>query len=66
MSYKIDFLDGEVVAWSLTDDGAVGERVLDYTPSFYVGVGDGDDESLTNARDVLEQFPTVVRTAFEE
>lgn len=66
MPYKIDFLDGEVVEWSLTDDGAVGERVLDYTPSFYVGVGGGDDDSLRNAQQVLEQFPTVIRTRFEQ
>jgi DNA polymerase I len=66
MPYTIDFFDGEVVEWSLTDDGAVGEQVLDYTPSFYVGVGEGDDASLGDARAVLGQFPTVARTAVEE
>ena len=36
MPYKIDFFDDEVVEWTLTDDGAVGERVLDFTPTFLV------------------------------
>ena len=67
MPYKIDFLDGEVVEWSLTEEGVVGERVLDYTPTFYVGVGrDGGESSLGDAREVVEQFPTVVQTAVEQ
>jgi DNA polymerase I len=66
MPYKIDFFDGEVVEWLLTDDGATSKRVLDYTPTFYVGVGEGDDESLMDAQNVLEQFLTVARTKFEE
>ncbi|WP_135828939.1 type B DNA-directed DNA polymerase [Halorussus halobius] len=66
MPFKIDFFDGEVVEWSLTDDGATSERVLDYTPTFYVGLGEGDAESLSNAQNVLEQFPAVARTRFEE
>jgi DNA polymerase I len=66
MPYKIDFFDGEVVEWSLTDGGATSQRVLDYTPTFYVGVGDGDDESLADTRSSLEQFPTVARTSFEK
>ncbi|MFC4447707.1 type B DNA-directed DNA polymerase [Halorussus aquaticus] len=66
MPYKIDFVDGAVVEWSLTDDGATSERVSEYTPTFYVGVGEGDDESLEDARRTLEQFPTVARTRFEE
>ena len=66
MPYKIDFLDDRVVEWSLSEDGAVGERVLDYTPTFYVGIGDGDTSSLGDARDVVEQFPIVARTAVEE
>ncbi|WP_158059579.1 type B DNA-directed DNA polymerase [Halorussus halophilus] len=65
MPYKIDFFDGEVVAWSLSESGAVPERVLDYTPTFYVGVGEGSTESLADAQSVLEQFPTVARTQFE-
>ena len=66
MPYKFDFFDGDVVEWSLVEDGAVAEDVSDYTPSFYVGVGDGDRDSLTDAQSVLEQFPSVVRTAVEE
>ncbi|USZ67387.1 type B DNA-directed DNA polymerase [Halorussus salilacus] len=66
MPYKIDFFDDEVVEWSLTDDGADAEQVLDYTPTFYVGRGEGDRDSLADARDALKRFPTVARTAFEE
>ena len=66
MPYKIDFLDSEVIEWTLTADGATSERVLDYTPTFYVGRGEGDDDSLADAQSVLEQFPTVARTAVEE
>ena len=65
MPYKIDFFENEVVEWSLTDESATGERVVDYTPTFYVGLGEGDDESLSDARDVVKQFPTVARTQFE-
>jgi DNA polymerase I len=66
MPYKIDFFDREVVEWSLTEDGATSNHVLDYMPTFYIGRAEGDDDSLTDAQDVLEQFPTVVRTGFEE
>jgi DNA polymerase I len=66
MAYKIDFFDDAVVEWSLTDDRAIAESVLDYTPTFYVGRGEGDEESLSDAQNVLEQFPTVARTRFEE
>ncbi|MFC4553588.1 MULTISPECIES: type B DNA-directed DNA polymerase [Halorussus] len=66
MPYKIDFFDGELVEWSLSDRGATSERVLDYTPTFYVGRGEGDEHSLADAQSVLEQFPTVARTVVEE
>ncbi|WP_435181434.1 type B DNA-directed DNA polymerase [Halorussus sp. AFM4] len=66
MPYKIDFIDGEVVEWTLTADGAASERVFDYTPSLYVGRREGDEASVTDAQEVLEQFPTVARTAIEE
>lgn len=37
MPYKIDFLDGKVVEWEVTPDGAVASEHRDYTPRFYVG-----------------------------
>ena len=66
MPYKIDFFDGEAVEWTLTEEGATSERVLDYTPTFYVGRGEGDEQSLADAQATLEQFPTVARTSVEE
>jgi DNA polymerase I len=36
MPYKIDFVDGDALAWTLTDDGATVERDPDWTPTFYV------------------------------
>jgi len=66
MPYKIDYVDGEVIEWTLTPDGAASDRVVDYTPSFYVGRREGNPESLTDAQSVLEQFPTVGRTTVEE
>ncbi|WP_135855194.1 type B DNA-directed DNA polymerase [Halorussus salinus] len=66
MPYKIDFFDGEAVEWTLTEEGATNERVLDYTPTFYVGRGEGDEQSLADAQATLEQFLTVARTSVEE
>ena len=36
MPYKVDFVDGAALAWTLTDDGATVDRDPDYTPTFYV------------------------------
>ena len=36
MAFTVDFRDGDVLAWRLTDDGATAERDTDYTPSIYV------------------------------
>jgi DNA polymerase I len=66
MPYKIDFFDGKVVEWTLTNDGATSEHVLDYTPTFYIGRGDGDEKPLADAQATLEQFSTVARTGVEE
>ena len=66
MPYKIDFFEGEAVEWTLTAEGATSERVLDYTLTFYVGRGEGDEQSLADAKATLDQFPTVARTSVEE
>lgn len=62
MPFKIDFFDGEVVEWSLTENGTTGNRVLDYTPTFYVDAGEGDGDALIDVQDALEMFPTVADT----
>ena len=60
------FFDREVVEWSLTEDGAEAKQVPDYTPTFYVGLGEGDRNSLSDAQSALEKFPTVIQTMYED
>jgi len=66
MPFKIDYLDDGVYEWSTTPDGAVWTRVEEYTPTFYVGRGHGDDSSLDDAADVLAQFPAVAQVRSEQ
>jgi DNA polymerase I len=60
MPYKIDYLDGDVLEWELTDDGAASHRVTDYTPTIYVSAP--TKEALLEIREYVELF-TEVRTA---
>jgi DNA polymerase I len=61
--YKFDYLDGDVLAWSLTDDGATVDRISDYTPTIYVSA---DREGLLGrAQRHLSGFPAIDTTAIE-
>jgi DNA polymerase I len=63
MPYKFDYRDGDVLAWTLTNEGAEPERIEDYTPTIYVAAE--DTEPLTKARKHLKGFPTVEHMTFE-
>ncbi len=57
MVYKVDYLDGEVLRWSLTESGAEYEADGSYTPTMYVSAhGTG---SLGDARTALRDHPAV-------
>jgi DNA polymerase I len=64
MPYKIDYVDGAILRWSLTADGATATRDDSYAPTFYVSAhGAG---SLTEVRSPLREHPAVERTSIEE
>ena len=63
MTYKFDYHDGEVIAWSVTDDGAVPTRIKSYTPTIYVATAEHDQ--LTTANQHLSELPAVERTTIE-
>lgn len=62
--YKIDYHDGDVLRWSLTDDGAVYTIDDAYTPTLYVSVH--ADGSLTEVRSVLGDHPDVAQVSVVE
>ncbi len=64
MPYKFDYRDGDVVAWSLTDDGAVPTRIESYRPTIYVETD--DKEQLATAKQHLTELPAVTRTVIEQ
>ena len=63
MAYKFDYRDGEVIAWSVTDDGAVTTRIKSYTPSIYVATA--EHEQLAKGKQHLNELPAVERTTIE-
>ncbi len=65
MAYKFDYLDGEVLRWSLTESGAEYEVDESYTPTIYVSThGAG---SLSDATAALRDHPAVAHvTSVEE
>ncbi len=63
MTYKFDYRDGEVIAWSVTDDGAVPTRIKSYTPTIYVATAEHDQ--LRTANQHLSELPAVERTTIE-
>jgi DNA polymerase I len=63
MPYKIDFVNGDALAWSLTEDGATAKRDPDYTPTFYVH--HEDPAVLDEIRPHIETLPDVEQTVRE-
>ena len=64
MPYKFDYRDGDVVAWSLTDDGAVHTRIESYHPTIYIGTD--NQEHLATAKQHLTELPAVERATVEQ
>ncbi len=64
MPYKFDYRDDDVVAWSLTDDGATPTRIESYSPTIYVGTG--GQEQLATSKQHLIELPAVERTVVEQ
>ena len=55
MVYKIDYVDGDVLTWSVTETGVNCEVDESYTPTIYVSVhGDGE---FSTARAALRDHP---------
>ncbi|WP_458189987.1 type B DNA-directed DNA polymerase [Haladaptatus sp. NG-WS-4] len=64
MVYKIDYVDGDVLTWSVTETGVECEVDESYTPTIYVSVhGDGN---FSTARAALRDYPSVVQVAIVE
>ena len=64
MPFTIDFLvDGRVLEWDATADGAVATEHGDYSPRFYVAARDPNaDIDLTAFQSIYDQHPDVVAT----
>lgn len=65
MTYKVDFIDGAVLRWSLTADGVAVERDSEYTPTIYAGVRDGSRAKLEALHEALAADPKVVDIEWE-
>jgi len=60
--YTVEFEDGIVREWTLTESGAEPAVVEDYTPSVFVS---GPNDALADLRERLEADPKVVATRSE-
>lgn len=63
MPFKFDYRDSDVVAWNVTEEGAVPTQIDSYTPTIYVATADSD--RLAAARQHLTDLPSVTRTTIE-
>ena len=63
MPYKFDYCDGDVLAWSLTDEEAEVTRFESYTPTVYISAVGSDQ--LAKAERHLSELPAVKRTETE-
>ncbi|WP_458209718.1 hypothetical protein [Haladaptatus sp. NG-SE-30] len=61
MVYKIDYVDDDVLRWSVTETGVECKVDESYTPTIYVSVH--DDGDFSTARAVLRDHPAVARVA---
>ena len=64
MPYKFDYHDGDVVAWTATDDGATATRIDGYTPTIYIAADEHDH--LATAKQHIAELPAVTRTTVEQ
>ena len=64
MVYKIDYVDGNVLRWSVTESGVECEVDESYTPPIHVSVH--DDGDFSTARAALRDHPALVRVATVE
>ncbi|WP_136717969.1 type B DNA-directed DNA polymerase [Halorientalis salina] len=62
MPFTVDYRDGDVLAWTLTDDGARAEVVADYSPELFVTREGGP---VAACREAVERLPSVVTTSTE-
>lgn len=58
--YKIDYRDGNVLRWSLTDSGVECAVDDSYTPTLYVSAH--NNGSLADVQTGLDDHPAVART----
>ncbi|WP_101296501.1 type B DNA-directed DNA polymerase [Halegenticoccus soli] len=64
MPFTFDYLDGDVLEWSLTADGAECSRNPSYEPTIYVSAHGGGD--LAEVSEVLRGHPQVARVRVVE
>ncbi|WP_266081257.1 type B DNA-directed DNA polymerase [Haladaptatus caseinilyticus] len=64
MVYKIDYVNDDVLKWSLTETGVTCEVDDSYTPTIYVSVH--NDGEFSMARAALRDHPAVARVAIVE
>ncbi|MFB6130358.1 MAG: type B DNA-directed DNA polymerase [Salinigranum sp.] len=63
MPFKIDYVDGDVLTWSLTDDGATCDRDAAYAPAVYASAD--SRAALDGLRGTLDGHPDVVSAGIE-
>jgi DNA polymerase I len=63
MAFTIDYRDGDVLAWRLTEDGATADRDTEYTPTISVVRADGP---VTAIRDEVAAMADAVSVAVAE
>jgi len=49
MAFTVDYRDGDVLAWRLTEDGATADRDTEYAPTLYVARVDGPVAAIRDA-----------------
>ncbi|MFC5973073.1 type B DNA-directed DNA polymerase [Halomarina salina] len=65
MPFTFDFLDGDVLAWSVDGDGVACERIEDYRPTMYVSAASHERADLDEIRGFVAEHPHVVDMAYE-
>lgn len=58
MTFKIDYYEGDVLEWEITDAGVTVTENTEYTPIIYL-LPDGDT-SIPELRDAIEKHPSVI------